>query len=292
MNLASTVGPALRWSNNAEYATSLPCRGKSWGGESAAMNQKLSVGESLSEVFSIYRAQAGVLLPVAFCLFLVVGIIDGVLTGSFVLLPLSIAVSVIAATLYEGMVVGLVRDVQDGRRDSSAGELLSAATPVIAPLIGAGLLSGLGIGIGFLLLVIPGLILLTIWAVIAPVIVIERSGVIDAFGRSRELVRGNGWEVFGVIISAFLIALVVGLIFGAIAVGIAHGAIMRIIFNIAASTLTAPITALAAAVIYYRLRGIEGAAPPAAAGTDAIAATEPPAPPPPPPPPPEAPPAL
>ena len=257
--------------------------------ESTAMNRKLSVGESLSEVFSIYGAQAGVLLPVAFCLFLIVGIIDGLLAASFVLLPLSIAVSVIAATLYEGMVVGLVRDVQDGRRDSSAGELLNAATPVIAPLIGAGLLSGLGIGIGFLLLIIPGLILLTIWAVIAPVIVIERSGVIDAFGRSRELVRGNGWGVFGVIISAFVIALVVGLIFGAIAAGIAHGAIVRIIFNIAASTVTAPITALAAAVIYYRLRSIEGAAPTATAETGAIAGSEPPAPSPPPPPPPEAP---
>ena len=38
------------------------------------------------------------------------------------------------------------------------------------------------------LLIVPGLILLTIWAVIAPVIVVERSGVIDAFRRSRELV--------------------------------------------------------------------------------------------------------
>ncbi|MFI5027471.1 MAG: hypothetical protein ACHQCF_00640 [Solirubrobacterales bacterium] len=227
------------------------------------MERKLDVGASLSEVFSIYGSQAGVLLPVAFCIFLVVGIVDGLLAGSFVLLPLTLAVSVIAATLYQGMVVGLVRDVQDGRRDSTAGELLRAATPVIAPLIGAGLLSGIGIAVGLFLLIVPGLILLTIWAVIAPVIVIERSGVIDAFGRSRELVRGNGWQVFGVVISAFLIALIVGFIFGAIGAGIVHGAAGRIIFNIASSTLTAPITALAAAVIYYRLRAIEGAGAPA-----------------------------
>src|SRR6478736_1344561 len=111
------------------------------------MERKLVVGDALSEVFSIYGAQAGVLLPVAFCLFLVVGIVDGLLAGSFALLPLSIAISVIAATLYQGMVVGLVRDVQDGRRDSTAGDLLRGAAPVIVPLIGAGLLSGIGIGI-------------------------------------------------------------------------------------------------------------------------------------------------
>jgi hypothetical protein len=110
------------------------------------------------------------------------------------------------------------------------------------------------------------LILLTIWAVIAPVIVVERSAVIDAFRRSRELVRGNGWQVFGVVVCAFLIAFFVGLVFGAVAAAISGGAAMRIVFNVIASTLTAPITALAAAVIYFRLRGAEGAvAPPAPA---------------------------
>lgn len=229
------------------------------------MERKLDVGGALSEVFSIYGAQAGVLLPVAFCLFLVVGIVDGLLATSLVLLPLTFAISVVAATLYQGMVVNLVRDVQDGRRDSTAGELLNAAAPVILPLIGAGILSGLGIGIGLVLLIVPGLILLTIWAVIAPVIVIERKGVIDAFGRSRELVRGHGWQVFGVIISVFLIALVVGAVLGAIGAAVISGVAGRIVFNVISSTLTAPITALAAAVIYYRLRAMEGEPPPAAA---------------------------
>ncbi len=88
---------------------------------------------------------------------------------------------------------------------------------------------------------------------IAPVIVVERSGVIDAFGRSRELVRGNGWPVFGVIIVAFLIAGVANAILSAIAGAIADGVILHIVFSALASTVTAPITALVAAVLYYRL---------------------------------------
>ena len=50
------------------------------------------------------------------------------------------------------------------------------------------------------------------WAVIAPVIVVERRGVFDAFGRSRQLVRGNGWPVFGTVLVAFLIAAVASIV--------------------------------------------------------------------------------
>lgn len=225
------------------------------------MERKVDVGGTLSQIFSTYGEQAGVLLPVALLLFIVVGVVNGLLATSLLLYPLVFAVSVAAATLYQGMVVNLVRDVQDGRRDMGAGELLNSAGPFVLPLIGAGILSGLAIGIGFLLLVVPGLILLTIWSVIAPVIVIERSGVIAAFGRSRELVRGNGWNVFGVIVCVFLIAFAAGIVLGLIGAAIVNGAAGRIIFNIIASTLTAPLSALAAAVIYYRLIAIEGGAP-------------------------------
>jgi hypothetical protein len=228
------------------------------------MERKLDVGGTLSQVFSTYGSQAGVLLPLAFCIYLIVAVIDVILAGSLALVPIVLAVSVIAATLYQGMVVGLVSDVQDGRRDSSIGDLVRATGPVVLPLIGAGLLAGIGIGIGFILLVVPGLILLTIWAVIAPAIVVERRGVIEAFGRSRELIRGNGWQVFGVIVVVYIIVFVANLIFGGIGTGISDTTVVRIVFSLIASTLTAPIGALVAAVIYFRLLAIKegsGAAP-------------------------------
>jgi hypothetical protein len=244
------------------------------------MNRKLDVGATLSEVFSIYRENAGVLLPVAFWLFLVVAILNGIAGSSLVLLLVASVVGIAAGTLYQGMVVNLVRDVQDGRRDFSAGELLSSATPFIAPLIGAGILAGLGIFVGLILFVVPGLILLTIWAVIAPVIVVEKSPVMAAFGRSRELVRGNGWQVFGAIVVAFLIVIVGGIVFTAIAAAIADGPLLRIVFSALASTITAPVSALVAAVIYFRLRAIEGTPEPLAGGSDAPPPpTVPPAPP-------------
>jgi hypothetical protein len=226
------------------------------------MEREIEVGPTLGTVFQTYRDHAGVLLPIAFWLFLIVAIVNGLAGRSFALFPLVIVVGTIVGTLYQGIVVNLVRDVQDGRRDFSAGELINSTWHVVLPLIGAGLLSGIGIGIGLVLLVVPGLILLTIWAVIAPVIVVEHSGVLAAFGRSRELVRGNGWQVFGVILVAFLIATIAGFVFLAIANAIANGPIVRIVFSAIASTLTAPIQGLVAAVLYFSLLRIQGAQPP------------------------------
>jgi len=227
------------------------------------MNQKLDVGGTLSWIFSIYGEQAGTLLPVAFGLFLVVAIVNGLLATSFLLGLIGLAVSIVAGTLYQGMVVGLVSDVQDGRRDFSAGELIEATWPVVLPLIGAGILAGIGIAIGFLLLLVPGLFLLTIWAVIAPVIVVERSGAIDAFGRSRQLVKGNGWQVFGVIVVVFVITAVVSAVLGLIGAGVSDTFAVRALFNLIASTITAPIAALAASTIYFGLVPLQGEAVPA-----------------------------
>lgn len=226
------------------------------------MNRKLSVGDTLSEVFEIYGAQAGVLLPIAFWLYLIASILFGIAVGSVGLLLIAALVSVVAGVLYQGVVVSLVRDVQDGKRDSGMGDLINQAMPFLGPLLGAGILAGIGITIGLALLIVPGLILLTIWAVLAPVIVVERSGVIAAFGRSRELVRGNGWPVFGVIIVAFLIAGITNAILSTIAGAIADGVILQVVFSALASTVTAPITALVAAVLYYRLLPASAPAPP------------------------------
>jgi hypothetical protein len=224
---------------------------------------RLSVGDVLNRVFALYKEHFGILIPVAFWLFLVVSILGGVLSRTNALaLLIFFIVTFAAAILYQGMVVSLVRDVQDGRRDSSVGELFGSVSPVLGALVGASILYGLAVGIGFFLLIVPGCILLTIWAVIAPVIVIERKGALDSFGRSRELVRGNGWPVFGTVIVATLITVIVGAILGAIADGIAGGPILRIVFGALASTLTAPIGALVAAVLYYRLLEIHSEADP------------------------------
>jgi hypothetical protein len=214
----------------------------------------IDVGAIIRRTFQIYVDQAPVLMPAAAVVF-VISSVFGVLliAASAGLAFIALIVSLVATTLFTGMVVELVSDVQDGRRDASAGQLLRAVMPVLGKLILVGIVAGVGILIGFILIVIPGLILATIWSVAAPVVVLERPGGLRALGRSRELVRGNGWNVFAVIL---LLVILVGLLasgieFAGDAAGTAVGLVVRVVVGI----LTAPISALAAAVLYFDLRG-------------------------------------
>lgn len=225
------------------------------------MEGKVSVGETLRETFSIYRDQAGVLLPVAFWIFLGVAVLEGLLEDSIAVLAVAL-LSLVLVFLYQGMVVNLVRDLQDGRRDSSVRDLAASVTPVLMPLIGAGVITAIGIVFGSLLLIVPGLYLLAIWAVTAPVVVVERRGVFDALGRSRQLVRGNGWPVLGAVLVSVLIGIAASVALTLLADAIAEGKIIEIVFYALSSMVTAPIEALVASVLYFRLLQIEGARPP------------------------------
>jgi hypothetical protein len=228
--------------------------------------RRISVGNVINETLSIYGQNFLPLIGSAIVVFVVVGIISGLLqTGGWVLGVIAAIVGLAGRALYVGFVVKLVEDVRDGRRDQTIGDLFSSAAPSILPLIGFGILFGIGVAIGLVLIIVPGLILLTIWAVGAPAIVAEGAGVFEAFGRSRQLVRGNGWSVFGSLVVVLLIVIAIGVVLGVIATPIGDGAL--IVATIISGAITAPIFALAVTVMFFDLgggRAPEAPAPPAA----------------------------
>lgn len=218
--------------------------------------QRLTPGDVIGRAFQIYREQIGVLLPAALLVFAVDAVIGWLLDEGALVLIAGL-VSLVLTTLYQGMVVQLVRDVQDGRRDNTVGELFASVSPVLLPLIAVSILAGIGIGIGLLLLIVPGLILLTFWSVVAPVTVIERPGVFSAFSRSWELVRGHGWPVFGTIVLVFLLVIAAGIVAGVIGAALSDGA--RAVLSWLFDALTQPVAALTASVIYFTLLREHGA---------------------------------
>lgn len=231
------------------------------------MNPRLDTGKVFSRIFELYTSQASVYLPAALILYVPLALITGAVytgTASLVLVLLLAALGFVTAFVYQGVVVRSVEDLQDGQRDFSIGELFRSVLPVLGMLIVVGLVGGIAEGIGFLLLIVPGVILVTIWAVVAPVVVIERKGF-DAFGRSYELVRGSFWQVLGVIVVLFIIQFIIQQIFRAIGGGISDSIVTYAIFNLIGSVIVAPLTALAAAVMYFDLLGLKGQRPVAGA---------------------------
>jgi hypothetical protein len=225
------------------------------------MNTKLDTARVFERIFEIYRDQFTLLIPAALLVFVPVALISGLIyAGDVSILGVVIvsAVATIATYWFQGMVVEAARDILDGRRDHTVGSLVRSVTPVVAPLVVAGVLAGLGIGIGLILLIVPGLYLLTIWAVIAPVVVIERRGAIESFGRSRELVRGNGWQVFGVIVVLFLLQFIVSSVIQALANSVSDSFGAYAIADLIVRLLVAPLSALAAAVLFFELKALHG----------------------------------
>jgi hypothetical protein len=202
----------------------------------------------------MYKAHARHLLSIAFVIYLVTAVVQAVLGGLLGVFGALLAaiVSIIAGFLLQAALVKAVEDVRDGRVDLSFGETLQAARPAVGRVAVTSILAGIAIVIGFVLLIAPGLYLLTIWCLIVPVIVLEGAGTGAAFTRSRQLVRGYGWQVFGTLVLVFVVMLGVGLVIG-IALSALPTAATNFISNIVSGTLVSPFLALVLTLGYFRL---------------------------------------
>jgi hypothetical protein len=118
-------------------------------------------------------------------------------------------------------------------------------------LIGLALLVGLVVGVGFILLIIPGIIFLVFLSVSVSAFIIERVGVTEAMSRSWKLVSGQWWHTFIVIVVAAIIAGVVNGIITAIGGSTFIGAW---IFSSIAQIITGPFVALVNVLLYIDLR--------------------------------------
>jgi hypothetical protein len=165
---------------------------------------------------------------------------------------LTLMLSVVGIALIQGALVEVVRGLhENGDDDASIAEVLGRASGKLGKLVCVSLLTALGIGLGFLLLVVPALLLMTRWAVSVPVAMLEEGNARETLRRSREIVRGNGWNVFKVL---FAIGFLTG--FAQIPFVIAAGGAGPFGWWVAttlASALTAPYAAHALTVVYYGL---------------------------------------
>jgi hypothetical protein len=104
------------------------------------------------------------------------------------------------------------------------------------------------------LLIIPGIILGTIWYVIIPVTVVERPGIFAAFGRSAELTRGNRWRVFGISLVVGVIVWVINMLAGLTSLVTAGNASAVLLVGWIVAAVNLVIGSVVVAVVYYYLR--------------------------------------
>ena len=94
---------------------------------------------------------------------------------------------------------------------TSLQECLRVGLGKVFPLTVFLVMWGLALMFGYVLFVIPMLMMLAAWAVAVPAMVGENLSIMDAFGRSRYLTRGYRLQIFAVL---FALLLVMALVWG------------------------------------------------------------------------------
>lgn len=169
--------------------------------------------------------------------------------------------TLVGSFMFQGYVIHTVVRGHKGL-ETSIPEAFSAAASKIVPLFILSILVGLGVAVGMIFLIVPGVILLVMWSVGVPAVVVEGASPVQALGRSRALTKGSRWAIFGLVIVAVLLSYAIsmavyGFNFAAMAAAASTPASPQLIGSVIISTLTSVLYGCGAASVYSELRMIK-----------------------------------
>lgn len=174
----------------------------------------LTLGELLDVGFGLYRSRFVPLLTIAIVVHILptlIGVYLQTAEQAFSLWPVTLAyllVEVILSSLGVAATTNVISDAYLGH-DITAGEALRRAVPLLWRLIVISLLTWLLVGIGLILMIVPGFILLSGLLLSSVAMVVERPDrATGAMARSWELTRGDRGKAFGTVLVAFLLLFV------------------------------------------------------------------------------------
>lgn len=150
------------------------------------------------------------------------------------------------------MTVALILAINDN--SITAKDAYKRAMPYFWRYIGLSLLMSFIMMIGFLLFIIPGIILSVWFAFATYVLVLENAGIVDSLKKSREYVRGKWWAIFGRLIAMSVIIFLLAMVISMIAAFMPEHAITEA-FVAALTVLLAPIAMAYMYLLYNEVKG-------------------------------------
>jgi uncharacterized membrane protein len=233
----------------------------------------LTIGELLDRTFSFYRQHFVLFVGIAALpnLFgLAFGLprvfVDPRTSGygaTILWLIANLAVALIASTLSQGATVIAVSQIQLGR-ETNVREAFATIRAQLGELIIIGLNVALRVGLGFLLFIVPGVLLALKYAVAIPVAILEQNGVSASLSRSGDLTQGDRGRIFLIYLLLFILLFAAGLVWqipaGIVARIIAGGATPQLPVSaqivlqfgtFVSRSILAPIMTIAFTLVYY-----------------------------------------
>lgn len=233
------------------------------------MNRSFTTGGVLRRTFTVFFSEAPSLLAIAAIVYsplvvLTVGLVVyflgqpgwGLETAGGVDGTVSFSTNGLFQQLAAGGSVLLIfRRLRD--EDVELGTSLRTGFSRFFALIGLALLVGVAVAVGTLMCVVPGLYLECALFVATPVLVVESTGVWDAFNRSFSLTEDYRWTVFGVVAVFAGLGLAVSLVWQTLAIQALDGLVLlvtSITLTFAVTILFTCLNAVAAVIVYHDLR--------------------------------------
>lgn len=213
----------------------------------------MTAGDILGDAWRLYRLLFRRSIAIATVVTAVVTSVDAARYASsrqtaFALSAVAFVLAFAGQVIIQGALIELVRNVHEGRAAARISSLLERVGDRFWPLIRAALIYSFGIGLGFLALIVPGLIIWARWSLMAPLVVLEEMSR-GITSRSSSLVAGKTKTVLLALLASFAIAGVPPYIVFASSLGLRW----QIPFSFVWGSLTAPFTAYVLTVAYYRI---------------------------------------
>lgn len=184
-----------------------------------------SVGRVLDAGFRLFRAGFMTVLPLSIANSLIINlpqfaqVLIGTQGASILAASAVLALYLVCAALYLAGFLGLLvaQDaIARGAPAPSLTQCFSIGFGRFWTALGAGALYVLALLIGFVLLVVPGLILMISLGLVWTLVALERQGAIESLKASHHLVWGHWWRTSAVFMVAILVYYIPSLLVGSI----------------------------------------------------------------------------
>jgi hypothetical protein len=223
-----------------------------------ARTSAFRVGDVLGRSFELFGRQFAPFFGLTlvayiptFILALLAGPRDAAL--DFVAFVSGIAAMVCSVLASAAVTYGVVQELRG--RSFTFSESLAVAARRFLPMIGVALCYGFLVGIGFVLLIVPGIILGCMYYVAPQACLLERTGVFASLSRSAALTKGHRWQIFGILLVVFLTSAIVTFLLGLILSG--AGATVTALVGALWQALVGAFGAVLGGVLYFQLRSVK-----------------------------------
>lgn len=159
--------------------------------------------------------------------------------------------------LQAAIVHGAVMDL-NGRKPTLV-ECLGGGLRHFLAVLAISILFSIAVVFGLLFLIVPGVIMLLVWAVAVPAQVVEDRGVFGAFSRSADLTRGHRLSILLLLVVWLIVAMVIGVLTSALAATLSltlsdNVMLVQALVSPIGSSISAVISATGVAALYAELR--------------------------------------